>query len=268
MTVRPSNASEERRLSREERLARTLVELADTMVDDFDVVDLLVLLVERSVELFDASAAGIVLGDNGGGLRLMASTNETSELVELFQVETEEGPCLDCYRSGEPVIAHDLTIDAGRWPRFVPFATSNGFHAAHALPLRLRGRVLGALNLFRSERGGLSSADVSAGQALADVATIAVLQSRAIREAHVVADQLQQALQSRVAIEQAKGMLAEKAGIAMTEAFSRLRGYAREHRRLLAEVAEEVVRGAVPIAEIATRPAHPGAIKRQSSSTR
>lgn len=239
-------------LTREEQLARTLVDLADTLVDDFDVVDLLALLVERSVELLDASAAGLVLAGSGGELRLMASTSETMELVELFQVQNDEGPCRDCYRSGEPVIAGDLSVMTERWPRFVPFAIEGGFRAAHAMPLRLRGRVLGALNLFRSAPGTLGDADVSAGQALADVATIAVLQSRAVREAHSVADQLQHALQSRVTIEQAKGMVAEKAGVAMDEAFRRLRSYARANNRLLSEVAEQLVQGALPPAALTT----------------
>ena len=229
------------------------MELADTLVDDFDVVDLFALLVDRSVELLDASAAGIVLPETGGGFRLMASTSEATEVVELFQVQNHEGPCLDCYRSGEPVIADDLAAAAERWPRFVPFAVGSGFHAAHAMPLRLRGRILGALNLFRDEPGTLGPADVAAGQALADVATIALLQSSAIRQAHVVADQLQEALQSRVAIEQAKGMLAEQAGVGMSEAFARLRRHARDQRRRLADVAEDVVQGRLSPAQMTPR---------------
>ncbi|MGI9032454.1 MAG: GAF domain-containing protein [Acidimicrobiales bacterium] len=230
-------------MTREERLASTLVALADTLVDDFDVVELLALLVERSVELLDASAAGLVLADDTGKLRLMASTSEAMELVELFQVQNDQGPCFDCYRSGEPVTVDDLTAATEQWPTFVPFATYAGFHAAHAFPLRLRRRVLGALNLFRSEPGGLAPPDIAAGQALADVAAIAILQFRAMRDAQVVTDQLQHALHSRIAIEQAKGMLAERAGIGMDDAFSGLRSYARASQRLLAEVAGDVVSG-------------------------
>lgn len=230
-------------LTREERLARTLVELADTLVDDFDVVELLELLVERSVELLDATAAGLVLVDNGGALRLMASTSEAMELVELFQVQNDEGPCLDCSRSGEAVIVEDLAAVAQRWPLFAPFAVAGGFRSAHALPLRLRGQVIGALNLFRNETGGLAQADVSAGQAMADMAAVAILQSRAVREGHVVADQLQHALQSRIVIEQAKGLLAGRAGIDVEEARSWLRSYARAHARQLTVVAQDVVAG-------------------------
>ena len=232
-------------MPREERLAHTFVELADTLVDDFDVVECLALLVERSVELLDATAAGLVLADDTGQLRLIASTSEATELVELFQVQNEQGPCSDCYRTGERVMVDDLSEAEERWPNFVPFATYTGFYATHAFPLRLRRRVLGALNLFRGEPGGLAAADVSAGQSLADIAAIAILQFRAMRDAQVVSHQLQHALQSRVAIEQAKGMLAERAGIGMDPAFSVLRGYARTSHRLLVEVAEEVVSGAL-----------------------
>ncbi len=244
------------------------MELADTLVDDFDVVDLLALLVDRSVELLDASAAGIVLVEAGGALRLMASTSEAIELVELFQVQNEQGPCLDCSRSGRPVVVEDLAAEIERWPRFVPFALDSGFRAAHALPMRLRGRILGALNLFRSEPGGLGGADITAGQALADVATIALLQTRAIGEAHVVADQLQEALRSRVAIEQAKGVLAEQAGVGTDEAFFLLRSYARGHRRLLAQVADEVVQGRLGHTDMAPAARRPAGKKERSSPSR
>ena len=246
-------------MTREERLARTLVELADTLVDDFDMVELLVLLVERSVELLDASAAGLVLADEAGRLRLMASTSEAMELVELFQVQNDEGPCFDCYHSGRPVIAEDLSEETGRWPAFAPFATKTGFHAAHAFALRLRWRVLGALNLFRVELGGLSPADVAAGQALADVAAISLCQVRALSDSQLVTDQLQHALESRVAIEQAKGMLAERAGVGMDDAFRRLRGYARGTRSLLVDVAAEVVSGTLSADVVLAGPAVRGA---------
>lgn len=242
-------------MTREERLARTLVELADTLVDDFDIVELLVLLVERSVELLDASAAGLVLADDAGRLRLMASTSEAMDLIELFQVQNDEGPCFDCYRSGEPVIADDLSEATDRWPAFAPFATYTSFYAAHAFPLRLRRRVLGALNLFRSEPGGLTAADVAAGQALADVAAISLCQVRALTDSQLVTDQLQHALHSRVAIEQAKGMLAERAGIGMDDAFDRLRGYARRTGRLLVEVAGDLVSGVLDPDVVLSRPA-------------
>ncbi len=243
-------------MTREERLARTFVELADTLVDDFDVVELMGVLVERSVELLDASATGLLLADSHDVLRLMASTSEAMELVELFQVQNDEGPCLECYRRGEPVIVDDLAAAGDRWPRFARYAVEAGFASAHALPLRLRGRVLGALNLFRDDPGGLGQADIAVGQALADAATIAVLQFRAMDQAHTVAEQLQRALQTRIAIEQAKGVLAERAEVSMDEAFARLRSYSRSHQRHLAEVAEEVVAGTVSSSAF-ERPAAP-----------
>lgn len=236
-----------------------MVELADTLVDDFDVVELLVLLVERSVELLDAAAAGLVLADADGGLRLMASTSDATEVVELFELQHDEGPCFDSWHSGEPVVATDLCEAEERWPAFVPVAVEVGFRAAHAFPVRLRRRVLGALNLFRTEPGALSPADAAAGRALADVAAISLCQVRALRDAQLVSDQLQHALQSRIAIEQAKGMLAERAGVAMDEAFSRLRGYARTRQRRLVDVAQDVVSGTLAPDAVMSAPAGRGA---------
>lgn len=230
-------------LGREERLTETFVELADSLVDRFDIVDLLTLLTERSVEIFDVDAAGLLMSDTRGELRLMAATSEAIQLVELMQLQADQGPCLDCFRAGAPVLVADLGEAADRWPRFAPEAMDAGFRAVHALPLRLRGKVLGALNLFRTTPGGLDHADAVAAQALADVATVALLQQRAVTEAQTLAEQLQDALNSRVAIEQAKGVLAAQAGLGMDEAFLRLRGYARAQQRLLTEVAEDVVAG-------------------------
>jgi GAF domain-containing protein len=173
----------------------------------------------------------------------MAATSETIELVELMQLQADQGPCLDCFRAGTPVLVADLGEAAERWPRFAPEALGAGFRAVHALPLRLRGKVLGALNLFRTTPGGLDRADATAAQALADVATVALLQHRAVSEAQTLAEQLQDALNSRVAIEQAKGVLAAQGGLGMDDAFLQLRRYARAHHRLLTEVAEEVVAG-------------------------
>jgi GAF domain-containing protein len=237
-------------VTREERLARTFVELADSLVDDFDVVDLTVRLVERSVELLDASAAGLLLVNGHGSLSLMAATDEAIEVVELFQIQNDEGPCRDCIERGAPVDVSDLGQEAGRWPAFAPVAVRAGFRAAHAVPLRLRAQVLGALNLFRSEPAMLGRPDLNIAQALADIATIALLQSRAIHESTVVADQLEHALQSRIVIEQAKGVLAQSAGIGVDEAFARLRQFARTGHRHLADVAEQVVTGTLRPEEI------------------
>lgn len=222
-------------------LVTTFVELTDTLVDDFDVVDLLSHLGDRCVELFDASAAGILLTDAHGTLRLIAATSETMEFVEIVQLQSSEGPCFECYESGEPVEVEDLATTTDRWPHWAPVATGAGFRSAHAFPLRLRGQILGALNLFRVEPGRLEAQAVIQAQALADVATIAVLQHRATIDAQVLTNQLQFALNSRIAIEQAKGIIAQSSHVGMDEAFVRLRGYARSHSRQLSEVAQEVI---------------------------
>lgn len=224
-------------------LIRTLVELADTLVDDFDVVELLTLLTDRCVELLGVSAAGLMLAPEGD-LRVVASSNEALRVVELFELQAREGPCSDCFSTGEPVLGRDLTgPDEGRWPTFGPVAVAAGFRSVHAVPMRLRGKVIGALNLFRSDPGELGAADVRAARALADMATIGILQHRAVHEARVLAEQLSFALNSRVVIEQAKGALGERLGLSMEDAFSRLRTYARNHNLRLAHVARAVLDG-------------------------
>ncbi len=234
-------------MTREQRLSATFVELADSLVNDFDVVELMVLLTERCVEFLDAASAGLLLADGAGNLNLIAATSEATEAVELFQVQNDEGPCSDCFRAGQPVSSGDLAAAPATalWPRFAQVATAAGFRAADAFPLRLRGQILGALNLFRTQPVALADADGIAAQALADVATIALLQNRAINDSHVVAEQLQQALTSRIAIEQAKGIIAERLGCDMDEAFRVLRAHARRDGRRLAEVAQQVVTGAL-----------------------
>ncbi len=176
----------------------------------------------------------------------MASSSEAMRVLELFELQSEEGPCLDCYRSGKPVMNQDLAGTNTLWPRFASEALAAGFHSVHALPMRLRGTVIGALNLFRVEAGEMQSADVEAAQALADVATIAILQHRATLEAQVVNQQLQNALNSRVVIEQAKGMVAEREHLNMGQAFSALRSHARNHNLRLVDVAEAVIAGSLP----------------------
>jgi GAF domain-containing protein len=236
--------------TREERLIETLVELADTLVDDFDVIEFLHTLTSRATELLDAVEAGLLLADPGGHLQLMASSSERTRALELFQLQNEEGPCLECYRTGKPVIAEDLDAERGRWPRFVPEACKDGFASVHAVPLRLRQDVIGALGLFGAASGRLSEADLMACQGMAHIATISLLHQRAIGEAHTTANQLQLALNSRIVIEQAKGVLAERGSIDMDEAFQTLRTYARNHNRRLSGVADDVVHRNVDIAEL------------------
>lgn len=227
-----------------EKLAEVFVELADTMVDDFDVLDLLHTLATRCVELLDAAAAGLLLIDNGGELRLVVSSSEQARLLELFQLQNDEGPCLDCYRSGAPVTSDDLDQAGSQWPSFSPAATAAGFGNIAALPMRLRGEVIGALNLFgAASTPPISDTYLRIAQSLADAATIAILQERVARSRKVVNEQLQVALNSRVTIEQAKGVLSARLDISTHEAFELLRSRARSTRRRLTEIAEEVARG-------------------------
>jgi GAF domain-containing protein len=221
-------------------LVNTLVELADSLIEDFDVVELLSLLADRCVELLGVSAAGVMLVAPEGDLRVVASSSEAMRVVELFELQSDEGPCLDCYATGETVLNQDLTA-TGRWPRFAPVAVEAGFRSAHAVPMRLRGAVIGALNLFGHKEGILSEDDIVAGQALAAVATIAILQQRVVAEARIVNEQLNTALTSRVVIEQAKGVLAERTGLSMQSAFEAMRRYARDNNLRLADVAGHVI---------------------------
>ena len=230
-------------MSREALLARTFVELADTLVADFDVVELLVLLTDGCVDVLDVGAAGLMLAAPEGDLRVMASSSEAMRVLELFELQSQEGPCLDCYRTGQPVVNQDLATVNGRWPRFAAEALAAGFHSVHALPMRLRGTVIGALNLFHIEPGEMRQADVVAAQAMADVATIGVLQHRAALEAQVLNEQLNHALNSRIVIEQAKGIIAEREGLNMEQAFSALRNHARYHNLRLVDVAGDVIDG-------------------------
>ena len=244
-------------MARETILARTFVELADTLVADFDVVELLTRLTDRCVEVLDVGAAGLMLAAPEGDLRVMASSSEAMRLLELFELQAHEGPCLDCYRTGEPVVNQNLASVNGRWPRFAAEALAAGFHSVHALPMRLRGTVIGALNLFHVEAGEMREADVEAAQAFADVATIAVLQHRAASDALVLNEQLNLALNSRIVIEQAKGMLAERAGLTMEQAFFALRGYARDRNLRLVDVAHDVIGRKLDAAALDQRPARP-----------
>ena len=233
-------------------LAGTFVELTDTMVADFDVIDFLHVLTDRTVALLDVAAAGLLLADPRGQLRVVAASSEAARLLELFQLQNDQGPCLDCFRSAQPVTVADLAAEAGRWPRFAAAARQGGFAAVQALPMRLREQVIGALNLFRADPGVLAPADIRVGQALADVATIGLLQERNVRRAETLAEQLQAALNSRVVIEQAKGKLAERLGLDMDQAFTLLRQQARDTNQRLTDVGRQVLDG--PAADFPTRP--------------
>jgi GAF domain-containing protein len=230
-------------VTREQRIVETFVELADTMVDDFDVIEFLHRVVDRCVELLDCAEAGLLLADAAGALRVMASSSERAEALELLQSQNDEGPCFDCFHAGAVVFSEDIAEDVRRWPTFAPAAIERGFHSVQAVPMRVRGETVGALNLFRADAGRLAEPDVPLSQGLADLAAVALMQERVVRESRGVVAQLQGALRSRVVIEQAKGVLAERADIGVDAAFVRLRAYARHHNRRLSDVAHELIDG-------------------------
>lgn len=227
----------------QERLLDVFVELADTLVAEFDVIDFLQTLTETSVELLGADAAGLMLADQRGDLQVVASSADEARLLELFQLQQDEGPCLDCFRHGRAVVNIDPDEAQARWPTFGPAVRAADFRSVHALPLRLRDEVIGSLNLFLARAGGLSPQQLNLGQGLADIATIGLLQERAIREKQVLAEQLQGALNSRILIEQAKGILAERHDLGIAEAFATMRAHARDSGRPLLTVAGEIIDG-------------------------
>jgi GAF domain-containing protein len=224
------------------RLADVFVELADTLVDDFDVIDFLHVLAGRCVELLGVSAAGLLLTDQHGALQVVAASSERTRLLELFQLQTDQGPCVDCFRTGQPVSVADVG-SARTWPWFTAAAAEVGFAAVHALPMRLRDEIIGALNLFDVKPDALGEEALRVGQALADVATIGLLQQRAIHRRDILAEQLQTALNSRVLIEQAKGVLAERHRLDLDQAFTLLRNGARSRNRRLSDLAQAILTG-------------------------
>jgi transcriptional regulator with GAF, ATPase, and Fis domain len=229
----------------ERRLAEAFVALADTLVDDFDVVDFLHELTVRCAEVLGVSAAGVLLADQRGALRAVAASTEQTRLLELLQSQTNQGPCPECFHTGRRVAVADLSAPtaATRWPRFVAEARQTGFASVHAIPMRLRTDIIGALNLFGTQPGALDEETIRLAQALADVATIGLLQARAIRQRETLAEQLQTALNSRVVIEQAKGVIAERRRLDMDQSFVLLRSTARTTNRRLSDLARAVVDG-------------------------
>jgi GAF domain-containing protein len=235
-------------VTRQRQLTDAFAELTDTLVGDFDIVDLLHRLALRCVELLDVDAAGLLLTDRRGRLRPMAVSTEQARMLKLLEIQNVEGPGLDCYRSGQPVTCADLAAEGGRWPRFSAAAQHAGFIAVQALPMRRRERVVGALTLLRTAPGRLTEDELHIGQALANLATISVLHQRTLEQQEATAEQLQTALNSRVLIEQATGVLAERRHIDMEQAFNALRVHAHSHNLRLSEVAHAVVHGTLDIA--------------------
>lgn len=236
---------------REAWIARTMVELADTLVSDYDVTEFLRTLADRCVEVLGAAEVGIVLTDTSDSLCVMTSSSERIHALELHELQNEEGPCLDSVHSGAPVAVVRLDEPGvrARWPSFVPAALDAGYRQVLALPMHLREITIGAVNVFCDHDRDIPEADLRVAQALADTATIGILQERSTQRSTMVAQQLQSALNSRVVIEQAKGMLAKSHGVSVEDAFDALRSHAREHNLRLIEVAHAVVHRQLPIEE-------------------
>jgi GAF domain-containing protein len=245
-------------VTREADVVRVLVEMADTLVDDYDVVDLLTGLADRSVSMLGASAAGVMLASPAGSLGLVASSSEAMRLLELFELQSREGPCLDAFLTGEAVEIEVLQAGAGRWPVFSAAAADAGFHSVVALPLRLRHVTLGALNMLNTSPDPMDEANIIVARAFADLAALSIVQHRASTEAQRVNQQLSSALNSRIVIEQAKGVISERAGVELAEAFSRLRAWARNHNLRLTDVAQSAVDATLDPQAWAPPPSRPG----------
>ncbi len=231
-------------------MVSTLVELADNLVDNYDIIDILTLLCDRCVKAFRVDAAGVMLEAPGHTLQFIASSSDSMRVLELFQIQAWEGPCVDCFTSASAIVNRELTEPDDHWPKFTPRAISLGFRAVHCLPMGLRGRTIGALNLFQSQPGSVPAEDIVVAQGLADIATIAILQHRTSLDARRLNDQLAFALNSRITIEQAKGMVAQSTSSDMEVAFARLRAHARNHNWRLTDVANRVVEGSLAISSL------------------
>lgn len=246
------------RISREARLNAAFVMVADTLTADYDVVDLLHTLVTECTEILDAQAGGLMLADASGQLQVVASTSESADLVEVMQLAAGAGPCVDCFRSGRAISVPDIQASTQDWPAFRVAALEQGFLSVHATPMRLRGEIIGTMNLFGASLGKLKRRDAAVAQALADVATIGILQERVAAQSQVVTEQLQRALDSRVLIEQAKGVLSHSGGLSMDEAFVVLRAYARNHNLTLRVVAEGVANRTLDLVQKTASSPKPG----------
>ena len=236
---------------REAAIVEAFVHLSDTLVDDFDVIEFLHYLTERCVAFSAVDEAAVMLASPTGNLQAVAASTERSRLLELFELQNVEGPCLDSLRAGEVVHSEDLNADLDRWPTFARHAVEVGYRAVHSIPLKLRERVIGALNLLRVEPGPIEPADAKLLRALADIATVGVLQERTISAASTNVSGLELALTSRIRIEQAKGILAERHRLSVDEAFALLRSHARRNRVRLTDVAIGVVNRTVDISPAA-----------------
>ena len=225
---------------REPEVVKAFVSLTDSLLDDFDAVDLLTQLTGDCARLLDVASAGLLLADARGELHVLAATSDEIQDLELFQAQRDEGPCRDCYHAGEPISVEDLRAEEARWPQFVPAAIEGGFASVHAVPMRARRTVLGVLGLFGTSVGSLNAEDLNLAQALAHVATVALMQDHST-PLDAFVPRFHAVLNSRGVVEQAKGVIYETYGLSMGAAFGRLRDYAHEHDEHLTDVARNVV---------------------------
>jgi GAF domain-containing protein len=235
---------------RERSVSAAFVSIANSLVEGYDLVDMFTALTSDCARLLDVEAAGLLLADQRGVLHVMAASSDVTTHLETFQLQREEGPCLECYQTGSRVLVPDLSREESRWPVFAPAAAAAGFASVHALPMRLRDKVLGALGLFGSKAGALSTDDLNLAQALAHVASVALVADKALSDQTAISEQLQSALTSRIILEQAKGVIAERGDLEMDAAFTALRRYARDHNEKLSEVAHGIVSRALPPAAV------------------
>ena len=236
--------------SRERAAIRAFVDLSTELVDGYDIVELLVRLTTSCAQLLDVVSAGLLLADQRGVLHLIAASSERTHDLEAFQLQRQEGPCLDCYHTGQPVTVPNLADEEQRWPQFSPAAQALGFASVHAVPMRLRDTILGTLGLFGDRPGQLGADDLALAQALVHVASVAIVNEKSAADHDIVNAQLQHALDSRVVLEQAKGVLAYVGKLDMDSAFNVLRIYARDHDAKLSDVASRIVRRDLPAEEV------------------
>lgn len=225
---------------RETRLLEAVVSLVDSLLEDFDVVELVTDLTRQCAQLLDVASAGLLLAGPDGQLRLVTATSGRTAELELFQLQTHEGPCLECYRTGRQLSVADLRTAARRWPGFVEAARRQGFASVHAIPMRAAGTVIGALGLFGVTPGELNPLDLAVGQTLAHVATVAILQQHGPAP-ETVSIRLRDVLRQQVLVEQAKGLVHDALRVPLDEAATLLRAYARRHHRHLTDVCETLV---------------------------
>jgi GAF domain-containing protein len=229
-------------LSREAQLSSLLVRLADTLSEDIDLVELMTVLAEGTVSILAVDEAGVVLADPRGSLRVVASSSERMRDLELYEMQNQDGPCLECFSRGEAVL--NVHLDANgddRWPHFGPRARQVGYRVVHAFPIRHRATTIGMVNAFATGGADLTPDEIQVGEAMAQMAAIGLLHQRAVLDRQTVIEQLEHALDARVTVEQAKGVLSERLGTSLLDAYGLLRNYARRNATPVTSVAAAVL---------------------------